>query len=335
MGQRLTQADENQILFSREKSLVSVVIIFLNAGKFLGVAIESVFTQTYEQWELLLVDDGSTDSSTEIAQRYAKQKPGQVHYLEHPEHRNCGKGASRNLGIYNAKGDYLAFLDADDIWLPHKLKEQVTSLDKYEKVGMLYGKTLYWYSWTQDPVDSQRDFIPKLGVQVDTPISQPDLLPLYLRGKASIPCPSDVLVRRSIVDEIGGFDETFIGVNNIYEDQAFFAKLCLKTQVVVLNRCWDKYRQHSQASMAVAWRTGTEGQARMFFLRWLERYLTEQEVQDKKVWLALKRELWLIQKPKWLPSRAKNGFRWVKKWLLRLEEHILPATLSYQLWMHN
>lgn len=318
-----------------EKSFVSVVIIFFNAEKYLVEAIESIFAQTYERWELLLVDDGSTDDGTKIAQQYAEQKPDQVHYLEHPGHRNCGKGASRNLGIQNAKGDYLAFLDADDIWLPHKLKEQVASLDKYEKVGMLYGKTLYWYSWTQDPMHGQQDYIPKLGVRVDVPISQPDLLPLFLRGKASIPCPSDILVRRSIIDEVGGFDETFIGVNNIYEDQAFFAKLCLKTQIVVIDRCWDRYRQHPQASMAVAWRTGTEVQARKFFLRWLEQYLNEQAVHDRKVWLALKREWWLIQKPKWLPGRAANGVRWLKKWLLRIEEHFLPITLSYRLWMQQ
>ena len=197
---------------------------------------------------------------------------------------------------------------------------------------MLYGKTLYWHSWTKDSADGQRDFIPRLGVPLHTPINQPNLLPLYLRGKASIPCPSSILVRRSIINEIGGFDETFVGVNNIYEDQAFYAKLCLKTPVVVTNHCWDRYRQHSRASMAVAWRTGTEIQARRFFLRWLEGYLNEKAVQDRKVWLALKRELWLIQKPKWLPDRMQNGVRWTKKWLLRVEEYILPATLSYQLW---
>ena len=318
-----------------EKSLVSVVIIFLNAELFLSEAIDSVFTQIYERWELLLVDDGSTDTSTEIAQGYAKQKPGQVYYLEHPGHHNRGKGASRNLGIQHAKGDYLAFLDADDIWLPNKLREQVDSLDKHGKVGMVYGKTLYWYSWTQNSVNSQQDFIPKLGVEVNTPIGQPDLLPLYLRGKASIPGPSDILVRRSAIDEVGGFDETFIGVNNIYEDQAFFAKLCLKAQIIVINRCWNRYRQHPQASMAVAERTGTEVQARKFFLNWLERYLSEQAVKDRKVWLALTRELWLIQSPKWLPGRAQKGVRWVKKWILRIEELILPTALSCQLWMQN
>lgn len=320
-----------------EQSLVSIVVIFLNAERYLSEAIESIFSQTYEKWELLLVDDGSTDRSTEIARHYAKQKPDKVRYLNHPGHHNRGKGASRNLGIQHANGYYLAFLDADDIWLPHKLKEQVAILDKYEEVGMVYGKTLYWYSWTQDPADVQRDFIPALGVPLDVPIDPPELLTLYLRGKASIPCPTDILVRRSIADEVGGFDETFIDVNNIYEDQAFYAKLCLKTPVVVIDRCWDRYRQHSQASMAVAWRTGTEIQARRFFLNWLLEYLREQAVQDKRVWEAVRRQLWLYDSSayKKLPGFIHHKIRWTRKWILKMEERVLPSTVRDWLWIRK
>jgi hypothetical protein len=87
--------------------LVSAIIIFLNAEKFIREAIESVFAQTYDNWELLLVDDGSTDASTEIAHRYAEQYAGKVRYLEHEDHQNLGMSASRNLGINNAKGKYI------------------------------------------------------------------------------------------------------------------------------------------------------------------------------------------------------------------------------------
>ena len=88
------------------KPLVSGIIIFL-AEQFIQSAIENVFAQTYEQWELLLVDDGSTDGSTEIAQRYAAQNPEKVRYLEHDGHENRGMSAARNLGISNAKGEYI------------------------------------------------------------------------------------------------------------------------------------------------------------------------------------------------------------------------------------
>ena len=108
---------------------VSIVTPFLDAGPFLDAAIESVLEQTLEAWELLLVDDGSTDESTATARRWAALLPDKVKYLSHPDRQNRGASASRNLGIHHAVGEYLAFLDADDVYLPHKLTEQVAILD--------------------------------------------------------------------------------------------------------------------------------------------------------------------------------------------------------------
>ncbi len=303
----------------RSNSLVSVTIIFLNAEKFIQEAIESVFAQTYDQWELLLVDDGATDASTRIAQHYAAQKPGQVYYLEHPGHQNRGMSASRNLGIRHAGGEYVAFLDADDVWLPHKLEEQVAILDSQPETGMLYGDTKYWYSWTQHPEDMRRDYVPPLGVPPDTLFKPPILLPLFLRGKAAVPCTCSILVRRSVIDQVSGFEEAF---PHIYEDQAFYAKVCLSTPVYVSNNCWDWYRQHPDASMARAQKTGQEIIARRSFLRWLQDYLHRHGVRDATVWHALERELWRIHHPTWLPSteRVQCLVRWGKKWLLRVED---------------
>src|SRR4051794_9610371 len=110
---------------------VSAIIIFLNAERFIAEAIESVFAQTYDDWELLLVDDGSTDAGTTIARQCAERYPGRVRYLEHEGHRNRDMPATRNLGIRNAHGPYIAFLDADDVWLPHKLEQQVAILESH------------------------------------------------------------------------------------------------------------------------------------------------------------------------------------------------------------
>src|SRR5258705_7087515 len=90
--------------------LVSVVMIFLNAESFIQEAIQSVLDQDYSNWELLLVDDGSSDGSTQIALAAAGQYPQRVHYLEHADHQNRGMSASRNLGARHAHGEYLAFL---------------------------------------------------------------------------------------------------------------------------------------------------------------------------------------------------------------------------------
>jgi glycosyltransferase involved in cell wall biosynthesis len=316
---------------------VSVIIIFLNAEKFIEEAIQSVLAQTYHNWELLLVDDGSTDASTTIAQGFAEQRPQQIYYLEHPDHQNCGKGASRNLGIDHAKGKFIAFLDADDVWLPHKLEEQVVIIEANPEVGMLYGDTLYWYSWTGNPADIQRDFTPKLGVESDTLIEPPKLLPLFLRGKAAVPCTCSILIKRDVAREVGGFEEAFRGIYNIYEDQAFYAKVCLKTSGWAVNRCWDKYRQHAGASVAIAHVTQQEYEARYFFLKWLGDYISQEGIEDKAVWEALRKELWLKQRPAWLPAsgRLPSLVRWLKKWFLRVEERILPLSIRRWLWVRG
>ena len=86
------------------KTIVSVIIPFLNAEKFIREAIESVLRQSYDNWELLLIDDGSTDGSTEVALMYTERHPGKVRYFEHKDHQNRGTCASRNLGIRHASG---------------------------------------------------------------------------------------------------------------------------------------------------------------------------------------------------------------------------------------
>src|SRR5215210_6167296 len=142
--------------------LVSVIVPFLNTGRFIQETIESVFAQTYDNWELLLADDGSTDDSTQIALGIAAQYPGKVRYVEHHGHLNRGASATRNLGIKHAKGDILAFLDSDDVWLQHKLHEQVAILDSHPEVTVLYGNTQHWYSWAEKDTNSQRDVVPNL-----------------------------------------------------------------------------------------------------------------------------------------------------------------------------
>lgn len=121
---------------------VSVITPFLNAEPFLKETIESVLSQSYDAWELFLIDDGSTEGSTEIARGYAEQYPEKIYYLEHEGHRNLGPSASRNLGIVHARGEYIAFLDADDLWVPQRLEKQVSFLDAHPEIALLGS----WYS---------------------------------------------------------------------------------------------------------------------------------------------------------------------------------------------
>ena len=288
--------------------MVSCIITFLNAEKFLREAIESVLAQTYDDLELLLVDDASSDDSTQVACRYAERFPEKVRYLEHAGHENRGAAASRNLGIAQARGEYVALLDADDVWLGHKLEEQVAILDSHPEAAMVYGQSQYWHSWTTEPEDAHRDYVPKLGVQTDTLFEPPTLSRLvYPLGNAAVPCPSDLLLRREAVERVGGFEEAFRGMYQLYDDQTFLAKVYLNEPVFVAGRCWDRYRRHPDQCMAVVHEAGQEQSVRLAFFRWLAEYFYAQGVGDAELWKLLQeRQLQTSDRMRARQSRDDN-----------------------------
>ena len=270
------------------KPLVSVIVIFLDAEQFIQEAIESVFCQSYSNWELLLVDDGSIDGSTAIAERWAAEYPGKVCYLEHSGHQNRGMSASRNLGIRHARGEYVAFLDADDVWLRNKLEQQVAILENQPEAGMVFGTTQWWYSWNGKQEDNRQDYTHELGVPANTLLKPPELLAHFLPRESISPCTCSVLLRRNIVEQVGGFEKSFKG---LYEDQAFFAKVCLSVPVFASPVCVARYRQHLNSNCSIAQENGHYTAARQVFLNWLASYLSSQDCQHPQVWQALEREM--------------------------------------------
>jgi glycosyltransferase involved in cell wall biosynthesis len=267
---------------------VSVVMIFLDAEQFIREAIDSVLGQSFGAWELLLVDDGSRDGSVAIAREYAQAHSARIRYLEHPNHENRGMSASRNLGIRAGHGLYVAFLDADDVWLPRKLENQVAMLDARPGVSMVYGPGHYWYAWTGNPGDAARDFEQDLQVAGGTVAEPPSLVPLYLRAPAATPSPSAILARRGALERVGGFEEEFRGM---YEDQALYIKLAVREPILVSAEGWYRYRQHENACCTVAFRTGAHLEARARFLTWVSRYVGVRGLEAPGVERALRREL--------------------------------------------
>ena len=286
---------------------VTCIMIFLDAERFITEAIESVLGQTFAGWELLLVDDGSRDASTATARYYASQHPTTIRYLEHEEHENRGMSAARNLGIRHARGEYVAFLDADDVWLPTKLEQQVAILDSQPAAAMVYGRTLIWCSWTGEPADLNRDHTLDLGVPPNTLVRPPTLFVLLLQNQVQTPTTCNAILRRRVFDSIGGFEESFPGM---YEDQVFFAKVTLGEPVFVSDTCWAKYRQHPESHSARA--AGDYHTIRLPFLNWLEHYLRSAGVpRNAPPWRALQRELWPCRHPAWhrlltLPQRLRR-----------------------------
>ena len=190
------------------RPVVSVVIIFLDPGPFLDEAIESIRRQTFHNWELLLVDDGSQDGSSEIARQAAETEPHRVRYLEHPQHANRGMSASRNLGCVHARGAYVTFLDADDILRPEALETLLSTLRTVPRAAMAYGPVEYWYSWAGARAP-RNDYVQRLGVAAPTTIEPPALLLRFLRRQAA--APSGMLVRAEVIREVRGFEDAFGG----------------------------------------------------------------------------------------------------------------------------
>jgi glycosyltransferase involved in cell wall biosynthesis len=259
---------------NRRQPLVSVITIFLNEERFLEDAIRSIFAQTYDSWELLLVDDGSTDHSSALARGWAERHPGRVRYLEHPGHENLGMSATRNLGFREARGELIALLDGDDVYAPGKLATQVAQLEEHPQAAMVYDSTVMWHSWGAGG-DPKPDRLRLLGVPPGTVVPPPRLLVAALRVEAETPGTCSLLVRREAVETVGGFEASFRGM---YEDQAFLAKVFLNYPVFVASGATAYYRQHSASACHMAEVDGEFHRARphrsrLLFLEWLERYV--------------------------------------------------------------
>jgi glycosyltransferase involved in cell wall biosynthesis len=315
--------------------VVSVVINFLNGGVFIQEAIESVVCQTYPHWELLLVDDGSTDDSPALALHYAAQFPEKVRYLEHPGHQNRGASASRNLGMIESKGHYVAFLDADDVWVPHKLAEQIEIFQSHPEVNFVYGPGKWWYGWDTHSHGRQPDVLQDLYCPLNTIIPSPQLLPLYLQHNgAAVPPPSGIMVEREILQQVGGFEESF---RSIYDDQVLYAKLGLHVTAFVSNRCWFLYRQHDHQRCALTVKNGDHHTVRREYLLWLERYLTQQQVTHLDVWNVLHAELqryryWHLKKVVRTSTRFKIFILGLGK---AVAQRVLPQPVFHWLQMHH
>jgi len=256
--------------------LVSAVIIFLNAGRFLREAVDSVLSQTCDDWELCLVDDGSTDDSSRIALDYAAAYPGRVRVLEHPGHANCGMSASRNLGVAHARGRWIALLDSDDAWTPDHLASLLALTAQFPAAELAYGPGLLWQSWDGTSTDS----LQPIGFDTPTQPAPSALAGLYLRDGTVTPCPSGILVRRETFLRLGGFEQTFRGM---YEDQAFCIKAALDASVVVTPHSTLLYRQHPDSCCSVSFRTGTHADARLRFLDWARAYVTARHPREREL----------------------------------------------------
>ena len=146
----------------------------------------------------------------------------------------------------------------------------------------------YWRSWA----GGEDELVPTGHVR-NRPIKAPEaIVALYPLGKSAAPCPSDLMVRRATALALGGFEESFTGALQMYEDQAFLAKLYLERTIYFDERCWLDYRRHDASCVATVSKGGRYDEVRRYFLEWLQAYLAERpHLRHPAVMSALNRAL--------------------------------------------
>lgn len=253
--------------------LVSVIMIFHNERRFLADAVASVTAQSGVSWELVLVDDGSTDGTGNLACELASADPSRIRLVTHPDRANRGMSASRNLGIELARGRWITFLDADDVWLPDKLRHQLEQLRLCPEVKVLVSPAEWWWSWDIDTDRNDWRQVLSSGPAENSSsesrlVSPPRLANDFLVDEWQSIC--DLVVHRDAVREVGGYEAAFKGM---FEDQVFHTKVLSRFPVLVTGRHWYRYRQHRDACTAVSHAVGGHLQARNRFLQWAVDYL--------------------------------------------------------------
>lgn len=207
---------------------VSVIIPTYNSARFLPDAIDSVLAQTFRGFEILVVDDGSTDNTEAVMQRYGSA----TRYIRQP---NSGVAVARNHGIDESRGRYVAFLDADDVWHPKKLERQLAGLRDSRECRAAYSA----FTIT-DP-----SLVPLKITRAKR--NGPLLDDLLLRGNV-VGTPSTVLCERSLFDEAGGFDSAL----SQCADWELWVRLAAKSDFFYLDEPLVSYRLHGSNMSASA-----------------------------------------------------------------------------------
>ena len=210
--------------YSGTVATVDIIIPAFNAERFLATALESVIAQDFTDWRILLVNDGSTDGTAEIAARYQKRLGERRLVITQP---NAGLPAARNAALRAASAEYLAILDADDLWLPCRLTETVKAFAGRPEIGLSYGLV--------SRIDEHGKVF---SVFAGNPRhKEGKVAPAIYQRIVDFYCPT-VSVRRSIAVEVGFFDETMRAT----EDRDYWLRVALRSEVACIPKVIASYR---------------------------------------------------------------------------------------------
>lgn len=222
--------------------LVSVLIPVFNRVDFIEKTLASVYSQTYTDIEIVVVDDGSTDGSYEILERHNQQN--KIKLFVHNGHANKGQSASLNLALFHASGEFVAILDSDDIFMPDKLTAQVDYLNKNKEIGLVYGQG--------EAIDADDKHLYYIDAKFDKDPNDPNeiLLDCYFL------LPQNSLVRHKCYEKAGKFNEQYRAA----QDHDMLIRIAEITNIGAIPDRVFQYRRHensiSQKGLYKRWKTG-------------------------------------------------------------------------------
>jgi glycosyltransferase involved in cell wall biosynthesis len=239
LGSRVSTLKESTVNCNRSSPKVSVVIPVFNGERFIGAAIRSALGQTFRDFEIIVVDDGSTDQTEKIVRQFSDR-------VAYHRQQNRGAGAARNLGVMSASGEWIAFLDADDIWYPQKLAVQFEAVAMNPAIAFVYSD--------MDTIDVheailQRNFL-TTQVKRRRWKKNRDLVSLVFGGQP-FPYPSTVLLKRERFSQSGGFSPLFR--RNYHEDFDLFARIAHVAPLHFVPQSLVQYRKMPSARIGNDW----------------------------------------------------------------------------------
>jgi glycosyltransferase involved in cell wall biosynthesis len=207
------------------RPVVSVIMNCYNSAQYLAESIDSVYAQTFLDWEIIFFDNASTDESPTIARRYDER----LKYFRHEQ--TVPLGHARNLALKKAQGKYIAFLDCDDLWMHYKLSSQVELFEKDSDLGLVF---------------SDAYFFSKSGMSFRIfPKREPPQGKIFgaLLRRYFLPMPT-IIIKRDVLDQVGGwFDERF----HMVEDADLFMRIAYYFKVGYVHRVLAKRRMHENS----------------------------------------------------------------------------------------
>ena len=182
--------------------MISIIMPCYNYGRFLGDSLDGIIAQQFEDWECILVDDGSTDDTADVGRSYMKMDD-RIRYIYQP---NAGVCAARNTGFKAVRGSFIQFLDSDDSIAPEKLRLQHDYLVNHPDADLVYGDALY-FNESIHQLSVNRTDHPQRSTHLRTTACGQDLLPMLC--EENIMEISAPLFRRTLMERVGVFDTAF------------------------------------------------------------------------------------------------------------------------------